>query len=231
MGFVISEDYKSIVLDVDYFDNKRFYRSPTSNLWLGSVTSVVGYATRNDMNWWKAKASKEELEAAERQKILSGLRGTELHTHLENYLTDYIIPDDYGYEHLPLMFSAIKKELDKHMGKIYGMEQQLYSDELQIAGRYDLIAEWDGELAVIDFKNSTKLKKLQWIQNYLIQEATYAYMFYERFDVLIKKLVTLIAVENMEDAQVFDVPLKKAYIQKIMAYSAEFGQKYYWVNS
>ena len=72
----------------------------------------------------------------------------------------------------------------------------LFSDHLRIAGRVDCIAEFDGELAVIDFKTSTKPKQESWIENYFVQEAAYAAMYYERCGVEVQKVVTIIAVED-----------------------------------
>lgn len=225
MAFLISEDYKSPELEVAYHRDKRFYLSP-GGVWLGSASSVVGHGFRNKFDWWRKKASKEELARAEAQKILSGARGTELHSHLERYLEFGKTPTEYEYPHVDMMFDSIKYELDKNVDFIYGMEQPLYSEELMIAGRYDLIAKWKGDPAVIDFKNSTKLKKLEWIENYILQEAAYALMFYGMFGIPVKKLVTLIAVEGMRDIQIFEVDLKNEHIDKLWKFVQEFREEY-----
>ena len=72
----------------------------------------------------------------------------------------------------------------------------LYSDDLCLAGRVDCIAEFDGELAIIDFKTTGTLKKEDWLHKYFVQEAAYAYMYYERTGVEVKKLVTLSVAED-----------------------------------
>ena len=64
-----------------------------------------------------------------------------------------------------MMFSQLRPYLDNNVNNIHCLEQALYSDKLKLAGRVDLIAEWDGELAVIDFKSSTKEKKEEYIPN------------------------------------------------------------------
>jgi genome maintenance exonuclease 1 len=68
------------------------------------------------------------------------------------------------------MFLQLKPHLDESVGKIYAIEQPLYSDELQVAGRVDLIAEWDGKLSIIDYKTSGKFKDANDIDNYFINE-------------------------------------------------------------
>ena len=65
-----------------------------------------------------------------------------------------------------------------------------------MAGRVDCIAEFDGVLSVIDFKTSTKEKKIEWIENYFVQETAYAAMYYERCGVKVDQIVTLIATEE-----------------------------------
>jgi genome maintenance exonuclease 1 len=72
----------------------------------------------------------------------------------------------------------------------------LYSHFIRVAGRVDLIAEWQGKLSIIDFKTSRKLKKQEWITNYFLQAAFYAAAFYERTGVAIKQSVILIATDE-----------------------------------
>jgi ATP-dependent exoDNAse (exonuclease V) beta subunit len=45
------------------------------------------------------------------------------------------------------------------MNNVYAQEVPLYSDQLKVAGRVDLIAEWGGQLAIVDFKTSRKPKE------------------------------------------------------------------------
>ena len=89
----------------------------------------------------------------------------------------------------------------------------MYSDSLRLAGRVDLIAEWDGELAVIDFKSSTKEKQEGNIRNYFMQCSAYAEMFGEITNLPINKIVVAIATEE-EVPQVF-VKDKKEYLPEL----------------
>jgi genome maintenance exonuclease 1 len=67
-----------------------------------------------------------------------------------------------------------------------------------MAGRVDLIAEWDGVLSVIDFKTSKKIKEREDIFDYFAQECAYALMYGELVEIEVKQLVTAMAVENEE---------------------------------
>ena len=95
---------------------------------------------------------------------------------------------------------------------------------LQLAGRVDLIAEWDGKLSIIDFKTSRKLKQKKWIESYFMQAAGYAQMFYELTGIVISNLVILIAVDQ-EQPQVF-VEQKQDYIDNLIDVRNRYKELY-----
>ena len=95
------------------------------------------------------------------------------------------------------LFLQSKKLLDR-IDNIHALEKSLYSDYFGLAGRVDCIAEYDGELAVIDFKTSTKIKPEEWIENYYVQETAYACMYFEMTGIPVKKLITIMVAENGE---------------------------------
>ena len=83
------------------------------------------------------------------------------------------------------------------------LEGSMYSNELEIAGRVDCIAEFAGRVSVIDFKTSTKRKTPSQIKGYFMQETAYAIMFEEMYGVSINRIVTIIAVEETGQSQMF----------------------------
>ena len=101
-------------------------------------------------------------------------------------------------------FEDIKKIMDKRLDNIWMQEVFLYSDRLKTAGQVDCIAEFDGQLSIIDFKTSRKPKKEEWITSYFIQASFYAAAFYERTGIPIKQGVILITVDGSEP-QVFKI--------------------------
>jgi ATP-dependent exoDNAse (exonuclease V) beta subunit len=70
------------------------------------------------------------------------------------------------------LFKIAKTELNK-IDNIHCLEGAMYSKQLGVAGTTDCIAEFDGELAVIDFKTSKKPKPREWIENYFVQAMFY----------------------------------------------------------
>ena len=99
--------------------------------------------------------------------------------------------------HLVEMFESIQPLLDR-IDNVHVIEGALYSDELQLAGRTDLIAEFDGNLSVIDYKTSRKIKNWEMCHSYFMQGAFYAHAYEERTGISINNIVIIMAVENEE---------------------------------
>ena len=93
------------------------------------------------------------------------------------------------------MFQSIESLLDC-IDDVHCVEGALYSDELKLAGRTDLIAEFDNQLAVIDYKTSRKIKTWEMCHSYFMQGAFYAMAYEERTGIPINNIVIIMAVEN-----------------------------------
>ena len=118
------------------------------------------------------------------------------------------------------MFHHATPYLDK-INNIHAIERTLYSEYLGLAGRVDCIAEYEGELAVIDFKTSEKIKPEKWLENYFVQETFYAAAYYELTEIPVKKLITLMVTPSGE-VKVFDKRNKGDYIKLLVRYIKEF---------
>ena len=125
---------------------------------------------------------------------------------------------NYTKGHMPVnvaSFGQIRPLLNNHVSKVYGLEVPLYSDKLRVAGRVDCLAEWDGELSIIDFKTSKREKKREDIDGYFTQASAYSYMTYERTGMLPKKIVILMMVDDGEPL-VF-IERSKDWIEKFIS--------------
>jgi genome maintenance exonuclease 1 len=91
----------------------------------------------------------------------------------------------------------------KKIGEIHAIEAPLFFKPLRVAGRTDLIAEYESELAIIDFKNSTNIKEEHYIKDYFIQETFYGVAYSSMYGIPVTKIVTIIACKNSDNAQVF----------------------------
>jgi genome maintenance exonuclease 1 len=92
-----------------------------------------------------------------------------------------------------------------------------------LAGRVDCIAEWNGQLSVIDFKTSTREKSEEGILNYFMQCTAYALMFEEITGKTINKIVVAIATED-EVPQIF-IKDKSNYINGLNTYIQNYWDK------
>ena len=216
----IDTDLKEHV-EVDAIDRNgtRFYPIPGADKYYPSVTSITSFQSAKFFANWRKKVGETE---ANRITARATQRGTAFHSITEDYIKDKLNLDIY-LENNPLsvrMFQSAKTTLDR-IDNIHCLETFLYSHYLGLAGRVDCIAEFDGELAVIDFKTSTKVKKEDWVEHYFVQETAYAAMFLERSGIEVKKIVTLIAVED-GSIQVFQKYNLDDYLQLLKSYIEEF---------
>ena len=188
-------------LKAETTDSGRLYTTPEGNRYK-SITTVLSHYNKQGIYEWRQAVGEEYANKVSRR---AADRGTKMHKICEDYLNNEIpelkmqmmMPD------LKELFFKIKPFIDENIGKVYTQEQALYSDKYRIAGRVDLIAEWNGKVAVIDYKTSTKQKDEENIQNYFMQCTAYALMFAERTGIWIDDIVVLIATEE-GPAQVFE---------------------------
>ena len=200
-------------------DGVRFYPIPGADKYYPSVTSITSFKNAAFFAGWRKKIGEEE---ANRITNRATQRGTAFHSITEDYVKGELNLDSYLANN-PLsvrMFQSAKSTLDR-IDNIHCLETFLYSHYLGLAGRVDCIGEFDGELAVIDFKTSTKEKQENYIEHYFVQETAYAAMFLERSGIEVKKIVTLIATEE-GSVQVFEKYNLDDYLQLLKSYIEEF---------
>jgi PD-(D/E)XK nuclease superfamily len=196
-----------IELVAENIDGRRVYPVPSGGKY-PSITTVLSCSPDKKagiMKWRKRVGETKANQISTR----AASRGTTYHSIVEDYLNNTYDETKFKDKHLPLMMFKNSKK----------------TDNLEIAGRVDCIAEFDGELSIIDFKTSAEEKKLEWIQDYLIQETAYACMLYERYKIKVGKIVTIIACES-GDTQVFVETPKKIYLQKLIGYIDEYKKTY-----
>lgn len=181
-------------------DTGRKYFTPEGNAY-PSITTVLGVLNKEGIIEWRKRVGEEEANKISRQ---ASVRGTAVHKLAEDYLNNEPNWKEGAMPSNLFSFEDIKKIMDKRLDNIWMQEVFLYSDRLKTAGQVDCIAEFDGQLSIIDFKTSRKPKKEEWITSYFIQASFYAAAFYERTGIPIKQGVILITVDHNEP-QVFKI--------------------------
>jgi len=204
-------------LERETIDGIRYYKVPDEEelLRLVSITSVTSHFNREIFVKWRKKIGEEE---AEKITKAATARGTDFHSLVEHHFKNQNLP---SVAPLPdFLFKIAKTELN-HINNIYALESSLYSKRLGIAGTVDCIAEYNGELAIIDFKTSKKPKPREWIEHYFVQCMAYGCMLYEISGIMIKKLVIIMACENGE-CVVYEEYDKGKYIKLLSEYIRTF---------
>ena len=197
-------------------DGTRFYEVPSGKMY-PSITSVTSFYNRDVFIKWRKKVGDEKANKITRE---STFRGTKFHDVVEHYLNNEDINKLDILPSTKFLFLSSQKNLNR-INNIHALEKSLYSDYLGLAGRVDCIAEYDGELAVIDFKTSNKIKPEEWIENYFVQETAYACMYYEMTGIPVKKLITIMVSENGE-CVVYEKRNKGEYIKLLTKYIKKF---------
>jgi len=204
-------------LERETIDGVRYYKVPDDEelLKLVSITSITSHFNKEIFLNWRKRVGDAEADKITRK---STSRGTDMHTLVENYLYNRELPSvqpisDY-------LFKIAKPAL-KRINNIHTLEGSLYSKYLGVAGTVDCIAEFDGELSIIDFKTSKKPKPRDWIDHYFVQCCAYACMLHELTGISVKKFVIIMACENGE-VEVYEERDKKKYVKLLTQYIKKF---------
>lgn len=194
---MITQRYNYAPLDRTTVDGKRHYCLPDGSK-VPSVTTILDKTKPEEKrqalaNWKKrvgeTKAQEITTEAAN--------RGTRMHAYLETYVMsgDMKPLPNNPYAH-PSWFMAAEVILKglQHVDEYWGVEVPLYYSGLY-AGTTDLIGVWKGRPAIMDFKQTNKPKKREWIEDYFLQLAAYAAAHNEMHGTTIDQGVILMACQ------------------------------------
>ena len=162
---------------------------------LPSVTTILS-ATKNQqfLKDWKAKVGETE---AERIKNLSSKRGTAMHKFLENHIRGVGYDDLTGLgQEAKAMAKKIIDEGLLPVEEYYGSEVTLYYPGLY-AGSTDLVCNHNGMDTIIDFKQSNRPKKLEWIDDYFLQIAAYCMAHDHVYQSQIKQGIIMVCTPDL----------------------------------
>ena len=196
---------------------------------LPSVTTVLGQ-TKNQqfLKDWKDRVGKEE---AERIKNLSSRRGTAMHKFLENHIQGIGYDDltPIGCEAKPMAQKIIEKGF-KSVEEYYGSEVMLHYPGLY-AGSTDLVCIHNDLETIVDFKQSNRPKKKEWIEDYYIQVAAYAMGHDEVYRSTIRQAVIMICTPDLyyQEFKIQDIVLrsyKHKWLKRLdMYHELKFDEK------
>ena len=186
------ELYYFPILETKTVDKKRFYVTPEGKEY-PSITTVLSPRNKEGLMKWRKKVGND---VATHIANKAAVRGSKVHKMCEDYLNGLDM-EKHKKDFLPYcLFNELKNQTFDNINGVIGQELVLYSDKYKIAGRTDLIANYKGELSIVDFKTSTNERKDSYNENYYIQTSAYAEMFEELTGQPINQIVILVVTEN-----------------------------------
>ena len=155
-------------------DNKRHYDVGAEKL--PSVTTIL-QATQSEekkqsLAKWRQKVGENKAESVKNE---AAERGSIMHRIIESYLLGHRHADfsDLGQQAGVMANTIIESGIRGHLEEIWGSEITVYYPGLY-AGATDLVGVYEGRESIVDFKQSNKPKRKEWIEDYFVQLAAYA---------------------------------------------------------
>lgn len=168
--------FNYVKIDRETINGSRKYATPDGEK-LPSVTTILD-ATKSEeskkalMEWRNRVGHKRAQEITTE----AAGRGTRMHKFIEDYIKTGTLNEPgsnpYSIQSHTMAKSIIEQGLCK-VSEAWGVEVPLYFPKVY-AGTTDLCGIHDGQEAIMDHKQSNKVKKREWIEDYFVQSAAYA---------------------------------------------------------
>ena len=178
----------------------RRYLTPSGDI-VPSVTTILDKTKPQEkvkaLNEWKKRVG---VEKAQQITTEAAGRGTSMHKQLENWLEHGDLKTGSNTVHqqsADMANTIIDEYLKGQLQEYWGMETNLYFPQLY-AGTTDLVGVYNGKPSIIDYKQTNKPKKTEWISDYFIQGAAYAAAHNELFSTDIKQIVILMCSKDCQ---------------------------------
>ena len=205
-------------------DGKRFYATPDGKN-LPSVTTILDKTKPPEkveaLNQWRRRMG---IEKAQQITTEAANRGTRMHTYLEQYVKDGVIKErgsnPYSWPSHAMAKVVVEHGL-KNVNEFWGIEVPLYFPGIY-AGTTDGAGIHLNEEAILDYKQTNKPKKREWIDDYFMQLCAYAEAHNELHGTKINKGVVLMCVKPDLDEQ-FNITKPPEY-QEFILEGFEFEQ-------
>ncbi len=206
-------------------DGRRLYSTPDGKK-LPSVTTILDRTKPEEkriaLENWKRRVGPEQAQQITTE---AANRGTRMHTYLEHYVKTGQIraagTNPYAWASHAMAMTVIDYGL-KNVEEFWGVEIPLYFPGLY-AGTSDGAGIHLGSESILDYKQTNKPKKREWIEDYFLQLAAYALAHNEVYGTKIRKGVVLMCVKPEVDSQ-FNITKPPEY-QEFVLEEADFG---YW---
>jgi len=223
---MITQRYNYAPLSRETIDGKRHYCLPNGKK-VPSVTTILDKTksreSREALANWKKRVGEQQAQQITTE---AANRGTRMHSYLETYvMMDDLKPlpgNPFAHPSWFMAAEIILKGLSQ-VDEFWGVEVPVYYSGLY-AGTTDCVGQWNDKPAIIDFKQSNRVKKREYIEDYFLQLAAYALAHDEMHGTKIDQGVILMAVQpKLLEDQTYTTP---EYLEFVVA-GEEFA---HWKN-
>ena len=206
-------------------DGKRLYQTPDGRR-VPSVTTILSATQPKEkkealQNWRKAVG----VERAQAITTDAANRGTRMHKYLEDYIVNGELSprgsNPFSFASHSMAQTIIEDGL-KNIDEIWGVEIPLYFPQMY-AGTTDGCGIHLGDESIIDYKQTNKPKKAEWIEDYYLQLVAYALAHNEVYGTSIRKGVVLMAVKPEVDKETME-PLERPKYQEFILTPQDFDR-------
>ena len=183
---LITERYDYKEIKRKQIDGKRLYACPDGNA-VASVTTILDKTKdKSHLIAWRKRVGE-----AKAQEIVTEAAsvGTRMHKYLEDYIEFGEWPTPGSNPYAQQAHKMAEQVRDNAMGdvdEIWGSEINLYHPKIY-AGTTDLVGQYKGQPAIMDFKQTNKPKKAEWVEDYYLQLTAYALAHNEVFGTNIRE--------------------------------------------
>ena len=182
-------------------DGKRLYQNPWGDP-VPSVTTILSATQpaekRQALANWRKRVGTEE---AQRITTTAANRGTVMHNILEHWALGeyetYNPGNNIVHQQAKAMAQVVVDNIENDIDEIWGTEVNLVAKELY-AGTTDLVGVYKGEATIMDFKQTNKPKKREWIDDYFLQGAAYANAHNEMYGTDISRIAIFMCSGDCE---------------------------------
>ena len=200
---LITEKYDYKEIKRKQIDGKRLYACPDGNA-VASVTTILDKTKdKSHLIAWRKRVGE-----AKAQEIVTEAAsvGTRMHKYLEDYIEfgEWPTPGSNPYaQQAHRMAEQVRDNAMTDVDEIWGSEINLYHPKIY-AGTTDLVGQYKGQPAIMDFKQTNKPKKAEWVEDYYLQLTAYALAHNEVFGTNIREGHIFMCSRDLQYQQ-FDV--------------------------
>ena len=224
---MITEKYQYTALRRETVDGHRLYATPDGRK-LPSVTTILDRTKpaekRIALENWKRRVGHEKAQQITTE---AANRGTRMHSYLEHWVINGIQKDrgtnPFAWPSHAMAQTVIDQGLTK-VTEFWGTEVPLYFPAIY-AGTTDCVGLHEGQEAILDFKQTNRPKRTEWIEDYFLQLAAYAEAHNEVHGTRIRRGVILMCARP--DVDDLGNVISEPQYQEWVIENAEFDQ---WCN-